>query len=240
MAKSVIQVSESEEASGTLKSASAGSESASQRARLDYRRAEAYYERRILNVRRTVDRGERPKVTFKDAAAKFLKGDCPTKSLERTGYPFRTSAVHRRLRSRTGTRRCAVNLQGMATGGRRLGRNDQQGTGIRSARTDSRCKKTAAFRRSAISHCSPLDCMVKGSIESLSRAMDGADTVTGPQFREDHDARQCPDIVRLLQAVDSICEQKRTTILRLTKADGRIPAIPVKNAIPAKSSALVS
>jgi hypothetical protein len=33
-----------------------------------------------------------------------------------------------------------------------------------------------------------------------------------------------PDIVRLLQAVDAICEQRRTTILRLAGVDRRIPA----------------
>lgn len=37
-----------------------------------------------------------------------------------------------------------------------------------------------------------------------------------------------PDIVRLLQAVNSIYEQSRTTVLRLAGVDGRIPAIPPK------------
>ncbi len=49
-----------------------------------------------------------------------------------------------------------------------------------------------------------------------------------------------PDLSRLLHAVDSICEQKRTTVLRLAggtrQNPGKIPA--VSNA--AKSSALVS
>jgi len=49
-----------------------------------------------------------------------------------------------------------------------------------------------------------------------------------------------PDLSRLLHAVDSICEQKRATVLRLAegvyKNPGKIPA--VSNA--AKSSALVS
>ncbi|MEX2516009.1 MAG: site-specific integrase [Gammaproteobacteria bacterium] len=54
----------------------------------DYRRAQAYYERRIPNIRRIVAESSRPKVTFKEAAEKFLKSDCPAKSLERAGYAF--------------------------------------------------------------------------------------------------------------------------------------------------------
>ncbi len=32
--------------------------------------------------------GDRPEVTFKEAVEKFLREDCPTKSLERAGYAF--------------------------------------------------------------------------------------------------------------------------------------------------------
>jgi len=54
----------------------------------DYRRAQAYYERRIPNIRRAIAENPRPKVKFKEAAEKFLKSDCPAKSLERAGYAF--------------------------------------------------------------------------------------------------------------------------------------------------------
>lgn len=52
----------------------------------DYRRAEAYYDRRILDLRQAIVFGDRPKVTFREAVEKFLREDCPTKSLERAGY----------------------------------------------------------------------------------------------------------------------------------------------------------
>ena len=54
----------------------------------DYRRAEAYYDRRIQEIRQVIVYGDRPKVTFKEATEKFLKVDCPSKSLERAGYAF--------------------------------------------------------------------------------------------------------------------------------------------------------
>jgi integrase len=54
----------------------------------NYRRAAAYYDRRIQEIRQVIVHGDRPKVTFKEAAEKFLKGDCPTRSLERAGYAF--------------------------------------------------------------------------------------------------------------------------------------------------------
>jgi len=54
----------------------------------DYRRAEAYYDRRIQDIRQAIVFGDRPKVTFREAVEKFLRDDCPTKSLERAGYAF--------------------------------------------------------------------------------------------------------------------------------------------------------
>ncbi len=54
----------------------------------NYRRAEAYYDRRINDIRQVIVYGDRPEVTFKEAVEKFLREDCPTKSLERSGYAF--------------------------------------------------------------------------------------------------------------------------------------------------------
>jgi len=54
----------------------------------DSRRAEAYYDNRIKEIRDAIVYGTRPEVTFKEAAEKFLKEDCPTRSLERAGYAF--------------------------------------------------------------------------------------------------------------------------------------------------------
>jgi integrase len=54
----------------------------------DYRRAEAYYDSRISDIRQTLVYGQRPVVMFKEAVEKFLREDCPTKSLERAGYAF--------------------------------------------------------------------------------------------------------------------------------------------------------
>ena len=52
----------------------------------NYRRAEAYYDDRIRDIRQSLVYGHRPAVTFREAAEKFLIEDCPTKSLERAGY----------------------------------------------------------------------------------------------------------------------------------------------------------
>ncbi len=54
----------------------------------DYRRAEEYYDRRILDIRQVLEHGGRPKLAFKEAVEKFLREECPTKSLERAGYAF--------------------------------------------------------------------------------------------------------------------------------------------------------
>jgi len=54
----------------------------------NYRRAEAYYDNRINDIRQALVYGQRPAVIFKEAAEKFLREDCPTKSLERAGYAF--------------------------------------------------------------------------------------------------------------------------------------------------------
>ena len=52
----------------------------------NYRKAEEYYDRRILDIRQILIHGERPKLAFREAAEKFLEEECPTKSLERAGY----------------------------------------------------------------------------------------------------------------------------------------------------------
>jgi hypothetical protein len=39
------------------------------------------------------------------------------------------------------------------------------------------------------------------------------------ELRNNHHTLQCPDIVRLLQAVERICEQNRMTILRLAAVE---------------------
>ena len=54
----------------------------------NYRRAEAYYDSRINDIRQVIVYGDRPEVTFKEAVEKFIREDCPTKSLERAGYAF--------------------------------------------------------------------------------------------------------------------------------------------------------
>ncbi len=54
----------------------------------NYRRAEAYYDNRINDIRQAIVYGVRPEVTFEEAVEKFLREDCPTKSLERAGYAF--------------------------------------------------------------------------------------------------------------------------------------------------------
>ena len=53
-----------------------------------YREAEAYYDHRINDIRQIIVYGDRPEVTFEEAVEKFLREDCPTKSLERAGYAF--------------------------------------------------------------------------------------------------------------------------------------------------------
>ena len=53
-----------------------------------YREAEAYYDSRINDIRQVIVYGDRPEVTIKEAVEKFLREDCPTKSLERAGYAF--------------------------------------------------------------------------------------------------------------------------------------------------------
>ena len=53
----------------------------------NYQRAEAYYDSRINDIRQVIVYGDRPVVTFEEAVEKFLREDCPTKSLERAGYP---------------------------------------------------------------------------------------------------------------------------------------------------------
>ena len=54
----------------------------------NYRRAEAYYDHRINDIRQAIVYGVSPEVTFEEAVEKFLREDCPTKSLERAGYAF--------------------------------------------------------------------------------------------------------------------------------------------------------
>lgn len=54
----------------------------------DSRKAEAYYDNRIKEIREAVVYGTRPAVNFKAAAEKFLREDCPTRSLEPAGYAF--------------------------------------------------------------------------------------------------------------------------------------------------------
>lgn len=54
----------------------------------DIRRAEAYYDNRIKEIRDAVVFGACPEVVFKEAVEKFLREDCPTRSLERAGYAF--------------------------------------------------------------------------------------------------------------------------------------------------------
>jgi len=54
----------------------------------NFRRAEAYYDNRIKDIRQSLVYGQRPEVTFREATEKFLTEDCPTKSLERAGYAF--------------------------------------------------------------------------------------------------------------------------------------------------------
>ena len=53
-----------------------------------YREAEKYYDSRINDIRQVIVYGDRPEVTFEEAVEKFLREDCPTKSLERAGYAF--------------------------------------------------------------------------------------------------------------------------------------------------------
>jgi len=54
----------------------------------NYRRAEAYYDSRINDIRQVIVYGDRPEVTFEEAVEKFVREECPTKSLERAGYAF--------------------------------------------------------------------------------------------------------------------------------------------------------
>ena len=49
-------------------------------------RAEEYLAKRIEEIRRITLYGERPKVTFVEAAERFLREECPDKSLERAGF----------------------------------------------------------------------------------------------------------------------------------------------------------
>ena len=54
----------------------------------DIRRAEAYYDNRIKEIRDAVVFGSCPEVVFKEAVEKFLREDYPTRSLERAGFAF--------------------------------------------------------------------------------------------------------------------------------------------------------
>jgi integrase len=54
----------------------------------DLAEAERYLTMRIEQLRRELVFGERPKVTFRQAATKYLEEVCPTRSLERAGYAF--------------------------------------------------------------------------------------------------------------------------------------------------------
>ncbi len=49
----------------------------------DYEAAERYFDKRVSEIRQVVVYGQRPRVTFREAAEKFLKENCPDKSLER-------------------------------------------------------------------------------------------------------------------------------------------------------------
>ena len=60
----------------------------------NYQRAEAYYDSRINDIRQAIVYGIRPQVTFEEAVEKFLRDDCPTKSLERAGYAFDNVLPH--------------------------------------------------------------------------------------------------------------------------------------------------
>jgi len=60
----------------------------------NYQRAEAYYDSRINDIRQAIVYGIRPQVTFEEAVEKFLREDCPTKSLERAGYAFDNVLPH--------------------------------------------------------------------------------------------------------------------------------------------------
>ncbi len=52
----------------------------------DYGRAERYFDKRVEELRQISVYGERPKVTLVEAAEKFLREECPPKSVERAGY----------------------------------------------------------------------------------------------------------------------------------------------------------
>lgn len=52
----------------------------------DYNRAERYFDKRVEELRLVSVYGERPKVTLNEAAEKFLREECPPKSVERAGY----------------------------------------------------------------------------------------------------------------------------------------------------------
>lgn len=52
----------------------------------DLREAERYLAHRLNEIRQTVTYGERPVITFRKAAEKFLKENAHLKSLERSGY----------------------------------------------------------------------------------------------------------------------------------------------------------
>ena len=52
----------------------------------DYERAERYFDKRVEELRNISVYGERPKVTLAEAAEKFLREECPPKSVERAGY----------------------------------------------------------------------------------------------------------------------------------------------------------
>ena len=52
----------------------------------DYGRAERYFDKRVEEVRQITVYGERPKVTLTEAAERFLREECPPKSVERAGY----------------------------------------------------------------------------------------------------------------------------------------------------------
>lgn len=51
----------------------------------DLQKAEIYLTKRLEEIRRVAIYGEQPDVTFRQAAIRFLKEECPTKSLERAG-----------------------------------------------------------------------------------------------------------------------------------------------------------
>ncbi len=52
----------------------------------DYASAERYFDKRVEEFRQIAVYGEKPKVTLTEAAERFLREECPPKSVERAGY----------------------------------------------------------------------------------------------------------------------------------------------------------